>query len=139
MHINNKPIYHDLGWGGKTVMFILFLVIMHTALVLLFFKMKNANDIEPEKLLGPILLIAFSLFLNYKLKVHCRKKDNYSWKRAAINFAYNFLTILILIFLACLDGKINYYIISYALLISYFFINSTVEFGKKEIVEDFGK
>ncbi len=136
MHIN-KQMYTDLSWGGKTALLILFLLMINSGLVLLFFKMQDVN-IEQEKLLGPILLIAFSLFLNYKLKVHCRK-DSYSWKHAAINLIYNFLTILILIFLACLDGKINYYIVAYALLIFYFFINSAVEFGKKEIVEDFGK
>ncbi|MBI5733671.1 MAG: hypothetical protein HY973_01870 [Candidatus Kerfeldbacteria bacterium] len=113
---------------------------VNSGLVLLFFKMENVDvNAEPEKLIGPVLLIVVSLFLNYKLRIHCRKKDNYSWKRAAVNFAYNFFTILGLICLAYWDGKINYYIVAYALLISYFFINSTFEFGKKETVNDFGK
>ena len=134
----NKPIHRDLSWGGKTALLILFLFMTNSALVLSFFKMKNV-DMEPEKWIGPTLLIVFSFFLNHKLKVHCHKKDNYSWRRVAINFAYNFFTILILIFLACWDGKINYYMVSYAVLISYFFISSTIEFGKKEIIESFGK
>lgn len=139
MHIN-KQIYNDLSWEGRVALLILFLLMVNGSLVISFLIMENIDiTAEQEKLLGPIFLIIFSLFLNHKLQLHCCKKDNYSWKHAVINFAYNFITILGLICLAFWDGKINYYIISYAVILSYFFVNSAFEFGKNEFAENFGK